>query len=314
MFLPSLQPLHHQHNNNEQVRRPHLRQGEEPITCTQSAELQHPLKITHQTWHPRRTENNPPDDCKEKRQQHLPSLLEGREDAPFGHLVGVLAVLARQYQRQKQNGVVCAPSNEGPIRTVPETRQQEDDEGVPDDFRLRDTTAAQGDVDVIPEPSRQGDVPTTPKFSNVTTEIRHVEVPHQFNSKQLGRAYSNVGIAREVAVDLEGEKDGSKKQGASCLFRVSRENLVHIHRAIVRHHYLLEQAPQDLAHTVNGSVVIEFSFLQELRQEVSRPLDGASHQLWEKRNEGEKGDNILGRLNLASVNIDGITQGLEGVE
>lgn len=69
-----------------------------------------------------------------------------------------------------------------------------------------------------------------------------------------------------------------------------------------------------MAHTVNGSVVIELALLQKLRQEIRRPLNRAGHQLREKRDEGEKGDNVLGRLNLASVNVYGITQGLECVE
>ena len=90
--------------------------------------------------------------------------------------------------------------------------------------------------------------------------------------------------------------------------------MVYIDSAVVGYHYLLEQAPKDLAHTVNGGVIVEFAFLKELRQKVSRPLDGTGHQLWEKGNEGEKGDNVLGRFNLASINVDGIRQGLEGVE
>ena len=146
-------------------------------------------------------------------------------------------------------------------------------------------------------------MPPAPKLSNVPAEIRHVEVPHQLYAKQFGRAYGDVGIAREIAVNLEGEKDGSKKQGASTLVCVSLEHFIHIHRAVVGHHYLLEQAPKDLTHTVNGSVVIEFSFLQELRQEVSRPIYGAGHQLREKRDEGEESNNVLGRLYLASIDI-----------
>ena len=199
--------------------------------------------------------------------------------------------------------MIRAPSNECPIRAVPETAQKENDESVPHHLCLRNSAAAQRNIHIIAKPCCQGNVPTAPKLSNVAAEIRHVEVAHQLYSKQLGRAYGNVGIAREVAVDLEGEKDGSKKQGASALVCVGRENLVHIHRAVVGYHYLLEQAPKDLTHTVNGGIVIEFPFLQKLWQEVRCPLNGAGHQLREKRDEGEKGDDVLGRFNLAPVNV-----------
>ena len=117
--------------------------------------------------------------------------------------------------------MISSPSNECPIRTVPETRQQEDDEGVPDDLGLRDTAAAQGDVDVIPEPSRQGDVPAAPELGDVAAEVGHVEVAHQLDPEQLRRSDGDVGIAREVAINLESEEDGSEQKCASRLFRVT---------------------------------------------------------------------------------------------
>ena len=261
-----------------------------------------------------RPENNPPNHRQEESQKHLPQFLEGREDAPFGHLVGVLAVLAREDERQEQNGVVRAPGDEGPVGAVPETRQQEDDEGVAHHLGFRDAAAAQRDVDEIPEPSRQSEVPAAPELGDVAAEIRHVEVAHQLDSEQLRRSDGDVRIAREVAIDLEGEEDGGKKQSASALLGVGRKHLVNIHGAIVGHHNLLEQAPKDLPHTIHGGVVVELAFLQELRQEVRRPLDGAGHELREERDEGEEGDDVLGRLNLAAIDINGIGKCLEGVE
>ena len=210
--------------------------------------------------------------------------------------------------------MIRAPGNESPVGAVPETAHKEDDERVPDDFRLAYATASQGDIDIIPEPSSERNMPPAPKLCYVAAEIRHVEVAHQLDTKQLGRAYGNVGIARKVAVDLEGEENGGEKQCAARLVRVIRKHLVHIHGTIVGHHYLLEQAPKDLAHTVNSGVVIELPLLQELRQKVRCSLNGAGHQLREKRDEGEESDDVPGRLYLAPINVDGITQGLEGVE
>lgn len=51
--------------------------------------------------------------------------------------------------------MVCAPSDEGPVRAMPETAQQEDDEGIPDHFCFRYAAAAQRDIDIVPKPSRQ---------------------------------------------------------------------------------------------------------------------------------------------------------------
>ena len=113
--------------------------------------------------------------------------------------------------------MVRASGDEGPVGAVPETRQQEDDEGVAHHLGLRDTAAAQGDVDVIPEPSRQADVPPAPELGDVATEVGHVEVAHQLDPEKLRRSDGDVGVAREVAIDLESEEDGSKEQGTSAL-------------------------------------------------------------------------------------------------
>ena len=66
--------------------------------------------------------------------------------------------------------------------------------------------------------------------------------------------------------------------------------------------------------TVNGSVVVELSFPQKLRQKVSGSFNGACHQLREERDESEKRDDVLGRFNLSSVNVYRIAQRLERVE
>ena len=111
--------------------------------------------------------------------------------------------------------MIRAPNNESPIGTMPEAAQKEDHKSVPNDFSFAHSATAQGDINIIPKPSRQGNVPPAPKLSNVPTEIRHVEITHQFYAEQLGRAYGYVGITREITVNLESEEDGSKKQGAS---------------------------------------------------------------------------------------------------
>ena len=210
--------------------------------------------------------------------------------------------------------MVGAPGDERPVGAVPEAAQEEDDKGVAHHLGLRYAAAAQGDVDIIAEPSRQGDVPATPELGDVAAEVRHVEVAHQLDTEKLRRPDGDVGVARKITINLEGEEDGGEQKRASTLGLVGGENLVHIHRAIVGHHDLLEQAPKNLPHPVNGSVVVELALLQELRQKIRRPLDGARHQLGEERDEGEEGNDVRRRLNLAAIHVDGIGKCLEGVE
>lgn len=120
-------------------------------------------------------------------------------------------------------------------------------------------------------------MPPAPELGNVATEVGHVEVAHQLDAEQFRRSDGDIGVTRKVAVNLAGEKDGCEEQGASRLFRVGRKHLVDIHRAVVGHHDLLEQAPKYLLHPVDGGVVIKLAFLQELRQQIRRPFDGAGN-------------------------------------
>ena len=63
-------------------------------------------------------------------------------------------------------------------------------------------------------------MPTAPKLGDVAAEIRYVEVAHQLDTEQLGCADGNVGVAREVAINLEGEEYRGKQQCASIIVRI----------------------------------------------------------------------------------------------
>ena len=113
--------------------------------------------------------------------------------------------------------MISTPGYKSPVSPVPETTQEENDKRVADNLRFRASAATQGDIDIIPEPGRQRNMPTTPEFSDIPAEIRDVEVPHQLDAEQFGRAYGNVGIAGEVPVNLEGEENRGKQQRAPAL-------------------------------------------------------------------------------------------------
>ena len=201
------------------------------------------------------------------------------------NLVGVFAVFAEEDEREEEEGMICAPGNKRPVRAMPETGEEEDGKSVADDDkflvtvwildigRYFRTRAAERYIDVIAEPSGQRYMPASPKLRYVTGEIRIVEVTHQFDSKEFSRADGNIRIAGEIAVDLERKENGCKQQSRAGLGVVCCPDLVHVRRAVVGYHYFLEQAPEDLAHSIGRLVVREFAVLQKLRQEVGRTLN-----------------------------------------
>jgi len=65
---------------------------------------------------------------------------------------GVFAVSSAQKERDEEEGVNAAPDDEGPVGSVPEPGDEEDDEDVADGFGLGDAGPAEGDIEVVPEP------------------------------------------------------------------------------------------------------------------------------------------------------------------
>ena len=107
--------------------------------------------------------------------------------------------------------MICAPSDESPIGSMPKARKQENDKGVADDFPFLDARAAKRNIDIIAEPRCEGNVPSPPKLRYITREIRIVEVAHEFDAEEFSRSDGYVRIAGEIAVDLEGEEDCGKE-------------------------------------------------------------------------------------------------------
>ena len=91
-------------------------------------------------------------------------------------------------------------------------RNQENEKGVSDRIPFAISRPTKRDVQVVSEPSRKRDVPTTPELGNVSREIRHLEIGHQSNAKQARCSNGNVTVAREVTVNLEREIDATQNE------------------------------------------------------------------------------------------------------
>ena len=157
-------------------------------------------------------------------------------------------------------------------------------------------------------------MPAAPELGNVAAEVRIAEVAHQTYAEQLGGADGDVGIAGEVAVDLDGEEDGGQGQGAAAVVGVILEHRVDEQGTAVGHGNFLEQSPQYLAQAVHRRVIVEAAGVRELREQVGGPLDGSGHQLREETHEGEKPDDVAGGLKFSAIHVDAVAQRLEGVE
>ena len=176
------------------------------------------------------------------------------------------------------------------------------------------TGAAKRDIYVIAEPSGEGYMPASPELRYVTGEIGVVEVTHQFDTKEFSRSDCDVRIAGEIAVNLKSEEDGCKEQSGTVLSIVRCPYLIHICSAVIGNHYLFEQAPEYLAHSIHGLVIGEAPVRLELRQEVGSAFNRSGHQLREERNKSKESDDVLGGFYLLAIDIYRVAEGLESIE
>ena len=68
-----------------------------------------------------------------------------------------------------------------------------------------------------------------------------------------------------------------------------------------------EKPPHHLSYPIYSVVILEAARSLKLYQQVSSPFDRASHQLWEKTNKREKGNDISCHRQFTSIHVNRIT-------
>ena len=115
----------------------------------------------------------------------------------------------------QQHALIDAPEHERPGRAVPEAADDHRQHQVAVERSRAAAAAAQRDVEVVAEPGREADVPAGPEVLRAGGEVGQVEVQGQLEAQALGDPPGRVGVAREVAVDLEREGvDRQQRQAA----------------------------------------------------------------------------------------------------
>ena len=106
-----------------------------------------------------------------------------------------------EFFKHKEQAVIDAPHKEGPICTVPEPRQEPNNQQIAD--RLTDTlaAAAKGDIDVIAEPRTERNMPATPKFRDASGKVRIIKVLRKLIAEHFCHADSHIGITAEVKIE-----------------------------------------------------------------------------------------------------------------
>jgi len=209
----------------------------------------------------------------------------------------------------------AAPDHKVPAGPMPESSQQHRDHQVDVGADNAFAIAPQGDIEIIPQPGGKRDMPTAPEIGDGSSHIGHVEVDGQVEAHQGGETDSDIGIAGEIAVDLQSVTIHGQEVFHSGEELGTVEDAVHkVDADIIRDHAFLDEAGENQDKRSGDLVFVEFQLFTDLRDKPGGPHDGPRYQLGEKSHEKHEVFKALKRLELAEVDIHRVAHRLEGEE
>src|SRR4051812_20906779 len=157
-------------------------------------------------------------------------------------------------------------------------------------------------------------MPSPPEFRNALREVRVGEVSAHLKIEQLCAANGDISVAGKIAINLKSEKIGGPEQIAACRGCGISVGEFDIFRKRVRHDHFFEEAPKHLAAAVDRFVPFELPRLLKLDEKMRRLLNGPSNHVRKKSDKAHVLDVVADGRQLPSVNINRVTQRLEGIK
>ena len=158
-------------------------------------------------------------------------------------------------------------------------------------------------------------MPTFPEVAHTGGFVGGIEILGKPEAKQQGHSYGNVGVAREIHVDLKGiSKEGRKILKTGKSNGIGKDPVHKIEGDIIAYKHLLKQTFQD--HEKGKSKLLhgEAVALIELWDKLRGSDNGTCYQLREKAYIEAEVENVPDRVHLPPVYIHRIRDGLEGIE
>ena len=157
-------------------------------------------------------------------------------------------------------------------------------------------------------------MPPLPELRDGAGEEGTLEVFRKGDPEELGAAQSHVDGAGEVHVQLNGVADGGHGDDGAVVLVVVGKDVENEDVQSVRHHHLLDDAPQDALTTQQEVVPAHGGRLPQPLGGLLIATNGALHHLREEAQEQSQAEEVVVGLNLAPVHVNQVGHSLEGVE
>jgi len=203
------------------------------------------------------------------------------------------------------------PYNEVPACAVPEAGKEPDDEEVE---ILVLSVSAKGNIDIVPEESAQGHMPSSPEFRCGTGNIGIVEVFEEMESKDFSKTDCHIGITGEIVINLNREHQNAEpyRRGAFC-GKVAGKICFGKLTGCVRDENFFGKTDEESC-CAAPDILEVFPAVVDLKGNVRVSYDRTRNKLGIKRNVHEEFHIVMLRFDFSAVNVNGVAEGLEGIE
>ena len=215
----------------------------------------------------------------------------------------------------ERDTVHTAPEDEAQASSVPQSAEEHGDQEVEISAQATSTTPPERYVEVVSQPGGEGDVPASPELGDGGGAVGRVEVDIEAEAEPEGYTDSHIGVAREVAVDLEGVAVDGHKVFEATVEGGGIEDTVHeVERDIVGDDRLLDEPREDQEEPL-AKLLLGNSYRSiDLRYKVFGTYDRSRHELGKEGDVKEVVHPASQRAYLASVDVDDVAERLEGEE
>lgn len=207
------------------------------------------------------------------------------------------------------------PKDEIEGSTMPKAAKGHSNHLVDIHAHLSLTVSAKGYIYVIAYPTGQRDMPPTPEVAQRVSLVRRIKVGRYLKAQQCRDADSHIGIAREVAVELNAiaiECHQNFPTGEQR--RIVEHAADEIDTDIVADDHLLEHTYYNKVYPKGKHLPRDVQRFAYLGYKISGADDRAGKENWEETNVERIVQQTVHRLHLAPVHVDGIGDAFESKE
>src|ERR1700685_1992395 len=152
----------------------------------------------------------------------------------------------------------ATPDHEGPVSAMPQSPDQHCGQKVAVGPPSAQAISAQGDIEIVPQPRAQADMPPAPEVLETSSQIGLAEIHHKMEAHQLRRAASDIAVACKIPVDLPCKSIASQQHDRrSCRAEVPIERRIGDQSAVVGDDALLKESKENQHQPIEKLVPVQ---------------------------------------------------------